>query len=139
MDFQEHIKDMFSKVNKTMVVLHKVHKILPRSSLLVIHKSFIRPHLDYENIMDEIYNTVFYQKQCCIFLYNAIAFLKFLETNVVSTYSILFLFLFSITYNTRNTNSIPLFKLKHNFFYFLSSFFPFWLSNWTNRTSIFKI
>lgn len=123
LDFQEHIKDMFSKVNKTMVLLHKVHKILPRSSLLVIHKSFIRPHLDYENIMDEIYNTVFFQKLKSI-LYNAIVFLKFLETNVVSTYSILFLFLFSITYNTRNTNSIPLFKLKHKLF----SFFPFWLS-----------
>lgn len=134
LDFQEHIKDMFSKVNKTMVLLHKVHKILPRSSLLVIHKSFIRPHLDYENIMDEIYNTVFFQKLESI-LYNAIVFLKFLETNVVSTYSILFLFLFSITYNTRNTNSIPLFKLKHKLF----SFFPFWLSIWTNRTSIFKI
>lgn len=134
LDFQEHIKDMFSKVNKTMVLLHKVHKILPRSSLLVIHKSFIRPHLDYENIMDEIYNTVFFQKLESI-LYNAIVFLKFLETIVVSTYSILFLFLFSITYNTRNTNSIPLFKLKHKFF----SFFPFWLSNWRNRTSIFKI
>ena len=31
--------------------LRKLHSILPRVSLLAIYKSFIRPHLDYGNVV----------------------------------------------------------------------------------------
>ena len=44
LDFQEHLKSIFSIVNKTIVLLRKLHHILP------IYKSFIRPHLDYGDI-----------------------------------------------------------------------------------------
>ena len=61
--FQEHLKSIFSKVNKTIGLLRKLHRILPRSPLLTIYKSFIRPHLDYGDIIyDQAYNASFHQK-----------------------------------------------------------------------------
>ena len=57
LDFQEHLKSIFSKVNKTIDLLRKLHHILPRSPLLTIYKSFIRSHLDYGDIIyDQAYN-----------------------------------------------------------------------------------
>ena len=48
---------ILNKVNKTMGLLCKLHNILPRSTLLTIYKSFIRPHLDYGGITyDQAYN-----------------------------------------------------------------------------------
>ena len=63
LDFQEHLKSIFSKVNKTISLLRKLHHILPRLPLLTIYKSFIRPHLDYGDIIyDQAYNASFHQK-----------------------------------------------------------------------------
>ena len=50
LDLQEHLKSIFHKVNKTIGLLWKLYHILPRSSLLTIRKSFIRPHLGYGDI-----------------------------------------------------------------------------------------
>ena len=37
--------------------------ILPRFSLLTIYKTFVRPHLDYEDmIYDQTYNAPFHRK-----------------------------------------------------------------------------
>ena len=58
LDFQ----DKLSKIIKTIGLLRKLQKILTRPSLLTIYKSFIRPHLDYGDIMyDKAYNTSFRQ------------------------------------------------------------------------------
>ena len=63
LDFQEHLKSIFSKVNKIIDLLRKLHHILPRSPLLTIYKSFIRSHLDYGHIIyDQSYNASFHQK-----------------------------------------------------------------------------
>ena len=54
---------ILNKVNETIGLLCKLHNILPRSALLIIYKSFIRPHLDYGNIIyDKAYNASFHQK-----------------------------------------------------------------------------
>ena len=54
---------ILNKVNKTIGLLRKLHNILPRSALLIIYKSFIRPHLDYGDIIyDQAYNASFHQK-----------------------------------------------------------------------------
>ena len=54
---------ILNKVNKTIEFLRKLQNILPRSALLTIYKSFIRPHLDYGDIIyDQAYNTSFHQK-----------------------------------------------------------------------------
>ena len=46
-----------------MGFLRKLHNILPRPALLTIYKSFIRPHLDYGDIIyGQAYNTSFHQK-----------------------------------------------------------------------------
>ena len=54
---------IFSKVNKTIGLLKKLHHIFLRLSLLTIYRSFIRPHLDYGDIKyDQAYNASFHQK-----------------------------------------------------------------------------
>ena len=63
LDFQEHLKSIFSKVNKKIGSLRKLHHILPRSPLLTIYKSSTRSHLDYSDIKyDQAYNASFHQK-----------------------------------------------------------------------------
>ena len=58
LDFQEHLKDKLSKISKTIGLLRKLQKILTRAPLLTIYKSFIRPHLDYGDIIhDKTYNS----------------------------------------------------------------------------------
>ena len=63
LDFQEHLKNIYSKVNKTIGLLCKLHNTLPRLPLLAIYKSFIRSHLDYGDIIyDQAYTASFHQK-----------------------------------------------------------------------------
>ena len=63
LNFQQHFENMLNKVNKTIGLLRKLQNTLPRPSLLTIYKSFIRPHLDYDDIIyDQAYNVSFQQK-----------------------------------------------------------------------------
>ena len=62
LNFQEHLKNILSKVNKTIGLLRKMQKSLPRGPL-TIYKSFFRPHLDYRDIIyDQHYISSFHQK-----------------------------------------------------------------------------
>ena len=62
LDFNLHLKNVQNKVNKTIGLLCKLKNTLPRTSLITIFKSFIRPHLDYGDIIyDRVYNTSFQQ------------------------------------------------------------------------------
>ena len=47
LNFQEHLNNVLSKVNKTIGLLRKLQTFLPRQSLVTVYKAFIRPHLDY--------------------------------------------------------------------------------------------
>ena len=47
LDFQEDLKSIFSKVNKTIGLLRKLHHILPKSRLL----QFVSPLLDLISTM----------------------------------------------------------------------------------------
>ena len=52
-----------NKVNKPIGLLQKLQNILPREPQLTIYKSFVRPHLDYGDIIyDQHYNNSFHQK-----------------------------------------------------------------------------
>ena len=51
LNFSEHINEKLKKVTKSINLLRKLNLTLPRSSLLIIYKSFIRPHLDYGDIV----------------------------------------------------------------------------------------
>ena len=46
LDFNLHLKNVQRKVNKTIRLLRKLPNILPRESLVIIYRSFVRPHLD---------------------------------------------------------------------------------------------
>ena len=61
--FQEHLENMLNKVNKTIGLLRKLQNTLPRPSLLTIYKSFIRPHLDYGNIIHDLKRMCFFNKK----------------------------------------------------------------------------
>ena len=63
LNFQEHLKNVLNKVNKTIGLLRKLQNILPRRPLLTIYKSFIRPHLDYGYVIyDQHYDNSSHQK-----------------------------------------------------------------------------
>ena len=63
LDFEEHLKNIYSKVNK-IGLLCKLHNTLPRLSLLTIYKSFIRPNLDYGDVIyHQVYVVSFNQKR----------------------------------------------------------------------------
>ena len=63
LSFEEHLKMILNKVNKTIRLLSKLHNILQISSLLTIYKEFVRPHLDYGNIIyHQAYHATFHQK-----------------------------------------------------------------------------
>ena len=63
LNFEEHLKTIVNKINKTIGLLRKFQNFLPRKSSLTIYKSFIRPHLDYGGIIyDQSYNTSFHQR-----------------------------------------------------------------------------
>ena len=64
LNFQENLENMLNKVNKTIGLLRKLQNTLPRPSLLTIYKSFIRPHLDYGNVMyDQAYLMCLFNKK----------------------------------------------------------------------------
>ena len=61
--FDEHIRAIISKVSKSIGLLRKLNNRLPRSFLITIYKSFVRPHLDYGGVMfDKAYNNSFQQR-----------------------------------------------------------------------------
>ena len=51
LSFEEHLKTIFSKANKTIGLIRKQRNSLPRPFLMTLYKSFIRPHLDYGDII----------------------------------------------------------------------------------------
>ena len=63
LNFQEHLKNILNKVNKSIGLLRKLQNILPQEALLTIYKSFVRPHLEYDDVIyDQNYNNYFHQK-----------------------------------------------------------------------------
>ena len=53
LSFEEHLRLVFRKVNITISLLCKLQCLVPRSALLTICKTFVRPHLDYDDIIYE--------------------------------------------------------------------------------------
>ena len=67
LDFNLHLKNVQRKVNKTIRLLRKLPNILPRESLVIIYRSFVRPHLDDSGITLSEYR--FNSIQCSISKY----------------------------------------------------------------------
>ena len=61
--FEDHYKTVLSKTNRTIGLLRKLRNLLPREALITIYKAFVRPHLDYGDILfDEVFNASFQEK-----------------------------------------------------------------------------
>ena len=50
LSFFDHINEKIKKATKGVNVIRKMNLLLPRSSLLTIYRSFVRPHLDYGDV-----------------------------------------------------------------------------------------
>ena len=61
--FKHHINEKINKANKSTGIIRKLNNILPRSALLTIYRSFIRPHHDYGDVIyDQAENESFSSK-----------------------------------------------------------------------------
>ena len=50
-------------MNRTTSLLQKFQQVLPRPSLITIYKAFIRPHIDYGDVIfDQALNNSFHQR-----------------------------------------------------------------------------
>ena len=63
LDFREHLRNIFEKVNRTIRLLRKLQNKIPRAPLVTIYKFFIRPDLDYgDALYDQTFNNSFHEK-----------------------------------------------------------------------------
>ena len=63
LSFEENLRLVFNKISKTIGMLRKLQCIIPRSTLLIMYKTFVRFHLDYGDIeYEKAYNSSFHQK-----------------------------------------------------------------------------
>ena len=61
--FEDLCKTLLSKINRTIRLLRKRQNFLPREVLTTIYKAFVRPHLDYGNVLfDQNFNTPSHEK-----------------------------------------------------------------------------
>ena len=51
LNFNTHVKEKIAKANKCIGIIRKLAYLLPRESLITIYKSFVRPHIDYGDII----------------------------------------------------------------------------------------
>ena len=49
--FDKHLIGVQSLTNETIGFLHKLQNTLPRQTLITIYEVFVRPHLDYGDIL----------------------------------------------------------------------------------------
>ena len=63
LDFKEHVQNVLNTVSKTIGLLDKFKKISSRPPLITIYNSFIKPYLDYGDIIyDQAYNVSLHQE-----------------------------------------------------------------------------
>ena len=63
LDFNKHINTVLFKINKIIALLRKLQHILPRHSLLAINKTFVRPNLDYGDVVySKVFSEPFHKK-----------------------------------------------------------------------------
>ena len=61
--FEKHLEAVLCKINKTIGLILKLQNLLPRTALITLYKAFVRPHLDYGDIIyDQTHNASFHQK-----------------------------------------------------------------------------
>ena len=51
LSFEKHLETVLCKINKTIGLIRKLQNLLHRKSLIILHKAFVRLHLDYGHII----------------------------------------------------------------------------------------
>ena len=51
LNLKNHLNEKISKANKGIGIIRRLYKFLPRASLVNIYRAFVRPHLDYGDII----------------------------------------------------------------------------------------
>ena len=51
LNFNAHVDQKIKKCNRIIYLIRQLSINLPQNTLLTIHKSFVRPHLDYGDIL----------------------------------------------------------------------------------------
>ena len=70
----EHLLNVFNQVNKTVSLLQKLQNVLPRITLVIIYKAFVRPHLEYgDTLYDQAFNNSFHNRLESIQYYPCLA------------------------------------------------------------------
>ena len=49
--FEEHLNNVLAKVYKAVDLSRKLWNLLLRTTIIIIYKAFIRPHLDYGDVL----------------------------------------------------------------------------------------
>ena len=71
LDFDEHIKEVFDKTSTSIGLICKLQNFLPGLSLLKIYKSFVRPYLDFGDIIYDKASIGSFQQKLESIEYNA--------------------------------------------------------------------
>ena len=53
LNFKQHVDSAISKVNKVISVIKRFRYNLPKKSLVTICKAFLRPLIDYDDIVND--------------------------------------------------------------------------------------
>ena len=67
LDFDCHIEEMTLRANKGIGLIAKLPRYLPRNSLLTIYKAFIRPHLDFADVVCDYPGNTFFMLKLDLF------------------------------------------------------------------------
>ena len=63
LSFDEHIQYILIKTHKIIGMIRKLQPVIPRAALLTTYKSFLRPHLNYGDVIyDRVFNESFQNK-----------------------------------------------------------------------------
>ena len=61
--FEEHYKTILNMTNRTIGLLCKLQSLLPKVALITIYKAFVRPHLNYSDVVyNQTFNTSCHEK-----------------------------------------------------------------------------
>ena len=63
LSFEKHLETVLCKIYRTIGLICKLQKVLPRNALITLYKAFVGAHLDYGDIIyDQAHNASFHQK-----------------------------------------------------------------------------
>ena len=72
LSFEEHYKTILRKTNRNIELLRKLQSLLPRAALITIYKAFVKPHVDYGDVLyDQEFNASLFHEKLESIQYNA--------------------------------------------------------------------